>query len=194
MLFNLSIVFLVLFILSIFLINPGKKAKEDTNVRLKSDLMITMEWQNNSVNDVDLFVQIPTDEVIYFGRRDVSGMSLDRDDRGTLNDRILMPDGSYNIIRENWEHVFVRKALPGNYIINVYLYSKRAGSPSDVVKVKVERLSPYQLIFHKRVILSDYGQEETIVQFSIDKHGRVESISETPEDVVIRTQYKRGGH
>lgn len=197
MLFNILLGFFILFMLALMLVNPKKKAQEKT-LKLKSNIVATIEWPPGSAADIDIFVGLPSGKVVYFGKREADGAALDRDDRGTKNDKIRNPDGSFTIIRENWENVFIRKMFPGEYIFNVVLYHKPNSKIINIrrpektpVKVKIQRFRPHQLIYQKRVFLKDSMEEKTIIRFKVDKKGRIKDKSELFESLLQKT--RQGG-
>jgi hypothetical protein len=174
--------FFLLLILAITLINQNKKVK-DEDIKAKADIMISVEWPGNSEADVDLHVQIPSNQVANFARKDVAGASLDRDDLGTKNDTVRLSDGSKFIIRENWENVFVRKIEQGEYVVNVHMYTLGSWNlsgnltvPPTPVKIKVERFNPYKLIIQRRVILNKPKQELTAVRFTVGENNSIKNI------------------
>ena len=162
-----------------FLIKPPASNK-DGDITLKAEVMITIEWGAESKDDVDLWVRSPLKEIVFYANPNIGAMSLDRDDRGQRNDVIKLEDGTVEIIKENWEHVIVRKTVPGEYIVNLMMFSKVDTTPTKV-KVKIEKLNPYQVIFQKEVLLSFRNQEETIVRFNISKNGKTSVLSRDPE-------------
>ena len=149
-LFNILMSFFVLLMLTITLVNPPTKTGD---IPLKAEFYITMEWPNKSKDDVDLLVKTPASKVpVFYGNRDIKVASLDRDDLGLRSDIIRMSDGTIYRVYENWEHVAIRKMVPGEYIVNILMFTKLDKAPTPVV-VKVERLNPYQLIFSGTIIL-----------------------------------------
>lgn len=179
MLFNINLCFFVLLCLAMFLIKPPASNK-DGDITLKAEVMITIEWGAESKDDVDLWVRSPQKEIVFYANPNIGAMSLDRDDRGQRNDVIKLEDGAVEIIKENWEHVIVRKTVPGEYVVNLMMFSKVDTTPTKV-KVKIEKLNPYQVIFQKEVLLSSQNQEETIVRFNISKNGKTSVLSRDPE-------------
>ena len=65
---------------------------------------------------------------------------LDRDDRGLLNDTIVV-NGEKVQNPLNQEVVTLRAVVPGEYIVNIHYYATVTNLPVDV-NVKVEKVNP----------------------------------------------------
>ena len=175
LLFNCLISFFIILLFVLVLVNPENTNNKD--IELKAEFMITMEWESDDPNDIDLFVQLPNRKVVFYGGREASGASLDRDDQGTRNDIIVMEDGSKLIIKENWEHVIIRKIVPGEYTVNILMYTQSLNYPVSRVMVKVERLNPHRLVYKNTLTLDNIRQEKTVVRFRMDDSGKVTNIN-----------------
>ena len=79
-LFNTLVGFVLLFIIAFLLISPVKKKKE---IEQKAEYVITVTWPGKLSDDVDSWLEDPTGKVMYFRKREVGLMHLDRDDLGT---------------------------------------------------------------------------------------------------------------
>ena len=55
--------------------------KDDGKVDNKAEFFISMTWPDDHPDDFDLFVQDPIGNVVWYRRRDVGFMSLERDNR-----------------------------------------------------------------------------------------------------------------
>ena len=182
--FNILMGFFILLMISVVLINPVKKNKD---VELKAEIIITMEWDEGSKDDIDLFVQHPNNTIVYYGNKDGKTISLDRDDMGLRNDTVIMPDGTRHVVTQNWENVMIRKKVPGEYIVNVYTFRKREVSPTSI-RVKVEQLNPYKTIYAKTVVTTQTKEEFTIVRFTINSDGKINDLSELEESLVNKVK------
>lgn len=188
LLFNVLIGFFMLLLLAIALIKPETNKKD---VELKAEYIITMVWPDDNKNDVDLMVKTPLKEVVWYHKRDVKSASLDRDDLGWKNDVVTLDDGTKFVIKENYEHVTLRKTFKGEYIVNIVMFRKEDHKPTPVT-VKVEKLNPYRLVFAGTVNLDRGGQEKTVIRFKVDSKGNV--IRRSAEPYSIRnTLRKRPG-
>ena len=172
MLFNILLGFFMLLMIALMIVNPKKKKEETSPIEIDSDILVTIEWPGKYKSDVDLFVELPNKKIVWFHNTRMAGSHLDRDDRGVANDLLRMPDGSTQLIRENWEHVFITKVMPGWYTVNILLYEKldRGKIP---VKVKIEAFKPYRLIYMARPFLVKHREELTQIRFKLDGKGRI---------------------
>jgi hypothetical protein len=88
MLFNMLIAFVFCFIIAFLSINP--KAQKSGDIPAKAEFIITLSWPDNDPNDLDLWTQGPSGEVVWFRNREAGLMHLDRDDRGSSNNTIIV--------------------------------------------------------------------------------------------------------
>jgi hypothetical protein len=171
-----------LFFIALFMISPEA---ESGKVDSKAEFLITMTWPDNHADDVDLFVQDPLGNVVFYRRREAGFMVLDRDDRGGANDFILVGDTKVNSpIRQ--EIVSIRGIVAGEYTINVYHFTAVTGKPVPV-SVKVERLNPtVQVVHYDTIELNGGGEEKTAVRFKMDANGKVTDVNRI-EKSLLRT-------
>ena len=178
-LFILLLAFISMFILALILINPVTKKSE---VERKAEFLITLEWDKESRDDVDIWVEDPLGKVVSFRNKTVDVMHLDKDDLGQINDTIRFPDGSTQVIHLHREVVTLRGWVEGEYTINAHMYNKRDRShPSDAnsyghptnVKVEMLRINPYKILFEEKFILTHRGEEVTIRRVTLDKEGDI---------------------
>lgn len=163
LLFNALLGFTLLFFVTIALINPQKKSGQ---IDPKAEFIISATWPENLPDDIDLWVEDPHGEVVSYLQRDAGWMHLDRDDRGEINDRVVI-DGNEVIYPINQEIVTIRGSIPGEYTVNLYYY--QAGQPAGVpVILKVERVNPeFRLVFVDQVLLERVDTERTVVRFTV---------------------------
>ena len=178
-LFILLLAFISMFILALILINPVTKKSE---VERKAEFLITLEWDKESRDDVDIWVEDPLGKVVSFRNKTVDVMHLDKDDLGQLNDTIRFPDGTTQVIHLNREVVTLRGWVEGEYTINAHMYNKRDRShPSDAnsyghptnVKVEMLRINPYKILFEEKFTLTHRGEEVTIRRVTLNKDGDI---------------------
>ena len=188
MLFNVLVGFAFLFIVAFLLIKPEAK-KEDFERR--AEFVVVMEWDHDQPDDIDLYVQDPTQNKVHFRLPIVNFMYLDKDDLGFANDVVKYQDGTTKKVNINREVVTIRGILAGEYIINAHYYSAREWTrlgrlntngdiPSKkidsknepiTVKIEVHKVDPYKIMWVGEKKFFRKGQEETFVRFSIDKDG-----------------------
>ena len=184
-LFILLLAFISMFILALILINPITKKSE---VERKAEFLITLEWSEKSDDDVDLWVEDSLGNIVSFTNTTAGLMYLDKDDLGTSNDTIYLPDGTEQIIYLNREVIEIRGWVEGEYIINTHVYSKRGPNP---IKVRIEmlRLNPYKILFKENFILRKRGEEITVRRVTLDKDGHLVSTNKLQKSFVNISAY-----
>ena len=177
LLFNILICFFMLLMLTVMMINPKAKNKD---IELKAELIIGINWDESSSDDVDLMLKAPNGDVVFFGRTNIKHISLDRDDRGTLHDVVQLEDGKFLQTTENWENIVIRKLMPGEYTINVFMFRKNDAAPTKV-NVKVQKLNPYTSVFSDSIIMTEAREEHTFINFTVDQFGKIKDLHTTQE-------------
>ena len=199
LLFNILVGFAFLFIIAFLLIKPEAK-KED--FERKAEFVVVMEWDHDAPDDIDLYVQDPTQSKVHFRLPITNFMYLDKDDLGYANDIVKNVDGTITKVNINREVVTIRGIIPGEYIISAHYYSSREaeaafnalnngrqgdseiisvarhgqGKPTKkelTVKIELHKVNPYQILWIGEKRFNRRGQEETFVRFTIDKAGNV---------------------
>jgi hypothetical protein len=176
---NTLLGFVFLFLISWLLINPVAKNK---TVDAKGEFVITINWPDKNTDDVDLWIKHGDGTPIYYGNKENTVIHLDRDDLGISNDTIILADGSTKVIPINREIATIRGISPGEYIINIHMFSKRdkKDTPVDIEVVKV---NPFRMVDKKTITLTTEGQEETVIRFTVDAAGEVENINDLPQGI-----------
>tara|TARA_B100000949_G_C14247643_1_gene436583 strand:+ start:610 stop:1215 length:606 start_codon:yes stop_codon:yes gene_type:complete len=187
LLFNVLLGFTFLFFITILFINPISKLG---NVNLKAEYIISVDWKDNLPDDVDLWVEDPNGEIVSYLKKDAGWLHLDRDDQGIINDKVLINDKEV-IYPLNREVVTLRGIIPGEYIVNLYLYENKSSLPVDV-KVKIERINPtLKLVFFDNRVLPAKDTEITVARFFLDELGNFIS---RPSQKKILTPYDLKGY
>ena len=164
LLFNILLGFTFLFFITILFINPISKIG---NVNLKAEYIITVDWKDTLPDDVDLWVQDPNGEIVSYLKKDAGWLHLDRDDRGVINDKVII-NGKEVIYPINREVVTLRGIIPGEYIINLYLYENKSNQPVRT-KVIIEKVNPtLKMVFIDNIILDQKDTEITIARFHLN--------------------------
>jgi hypothetical protein len=173
MLFKALQVVSFLFFLALLVVSPEAK---DGKIDSKAEFLITMDWPDNHPDDLDLMVQDPRGNVAWYRHKEAGFLTLDRDDRGGLNDTIVVNGKRiYSPIRE--EMVTVRGIIPGEYVVNVSHFLATTGKPVPAT-VKVQKLNPTaEVIFDDTVTVDHTGDEKTAVRFTLDADGKVIDVS-----------------
>ena len=172
LLFNILLGFTFLFFITMLFINPITKLG---NVNMKAEYIITVDWKDSLPDDIDLWVKDPNGEIVSYLKKDAGWLHLDRDDRGVVNDKIII-DGKEVIYPINREVVTLRGIIPGEYVVNLYLYDHKSNSPVEA-KIIIEKVNPsLRLVFVGDVILKNEDTELTITKFRLDSEGNFKSI------------------
>jgi hypothetical protein len=174
LLFNALLGFTFLFLVAVMFINPeSRKGRVD----LKAEYIISVTWPEYLADDIDLWVQDPIGETVSYLRKDAGWLHLDRDDRGEVNDTIIV-DGKELLYPINQEVVTIRGIIPGEYVVNLYYYTAAQSQPVEAL-VKVEKVNPtLQTVFVQRVTLQHQDEEKTVVRFSLDRKGNLQSVNQ----------------
>ena len=199
LLFNILLGFAFLFIIAFLLIKPDAK-KQDFERR--AEFVIVMEWDHDMPDDIDLYVQDPTENKVSFRTPIKNFMHLDKDDLGYANDVVYNANGKISKVNINREVVTIRGIIPGEYIINAHHYSTREaeaalstltgerrgdseiisvarhgeGKPTGkvlTVKVELHKVNPYTILWVGEKPFDHRGQEETFVRFTVDQQGNL---------------------
>jgi hypothetical protein len=188
MLFKALQVVAFLFFIALLAMNPeGKQGKIDT----KAEFLITMGWPDNHPDDIDLYAEDPLGDIVWFHEPDAGGfMTLDRDDRGGLNNSITV-NGRKIVTPLRQEIISIRSIVPGEYTVNVHYYL--AAQPAPVpVTVKVEKVNPaVEVIFYGTIILGKQGDEKTVVRFRVAENGKVVDVNHREKSLIQLTREVR---
>lgn len=188
LLFNMLAGFVVLFIIAWIMINIETEKK---NVESKAEFLIVVSWPDGMEDDVDTYVEDPADNLVFFGRREQGLMHLDRDDLGNANDIIYTDYGEIEF-EGNREVVSIRGIVPGEYVVNVHMYSKKNIEPAEVT-VEVHKVNPFSIVAIKKVTLSESKEEKTALRFSIDEKGKVTDVNYLDKSLIEKHLQNRSG-
>lgn len=180
MLFKALQVIAFLFFIALLAVSPDSK---DGKIDSKAEFIITMDWPDNHPDDLDLFVQDPAGNIAWYRHREAGFLTLDRDDRGGVNDSIIVNGKKIaSPIRE--EIVTVRGIVAGEYTVNVSHFQATTGQPV-AASVKVQKLNPTaQVIFDNKLMLDHTGDEKTALRFRLDAEGKVVDVSQRSKSLL----------
>lgn len=169
-----------LFFIALLIVTPeAKTGKVDS----KAEFLISVDWPDNHPDDIDTFVQDPVGNIVWFRRREAGFMVLDRDDRGGLNDFVLV-NGQKMPTATREELVSLRGIIAGEYTVNVYHFTALTGQTVPVT-VTVQKLNPVVKIIAKETIgLDQGGTEKTAVRFTLDASGAVTQTSHIQRSIL----------
>lgn len=163
LLFNSLVAFAFMFFIAFAMINPVAETGEiDTEV----EILITMGWPDNHPDDMDIYVEDPAGNIIWYNQPEAGLMHLDRDDRGQFKDLLLI-NGEEVANPLNQEIVSIRGLMDGEYVVNVVHYIASSIDPVPV-NVKVEKINPsVRVVFYGETMLTGTGDERTMVRFTL---------------------------
>ena len=180
LLFNALLGFAFMFFISFALI---QKPQDGGKIDSKAEFIISAEWEEYHPDDIDLIVEDPQGNIVYFQRQQAGLMHLDRDDRGTLADRRMI-DGVEVENPANQEVVTIRGYMEGEYVVNLLYYKSNFIAPLKV-KVKVEKINPrLEVVYFNDFFLKKIGDEITAVRFILDDKGNVLDLNQLQKPII----------
>jgi hypothetical protein len=182
----LQVVTFLFFIALIIMDSEAKQGKVDP----KAEFIITMSWPDGHPDDVDLYVEDPGGNIVWYHEREAGFMVLDRDDRGGANNAITVNGRKFSSpIRQ--ETVSIRGIVAGEYTVNVNHYLATTGQPVPVA-VKVEKLNPtVEVVSYGTLMLDHAGQEDTAVRFKVAEDGSITDVSHRAKSLIQLTRSVR---
>jgi hypothetical protein len=181
-LFNALLGFSMMVFIAFSLIKPDAEANA---INIKAEFIISATWPDFNPDDIDLYVEDPLGQIVWYHQMQKGFMSMDRDDRGNYLDQITV-DGVKTVNPLNQETISIRRNIPGEYVVNVYKFSDDSGAPTPV-SVKVEKINPrVSVVSYRTVTLVAKDDEQTVVRFTIDAEGKVTGTSQRAVSLVRR--------
>lgn len=181
LLFNALLGFTFLFLVAIMFMNPEAKTGI---IDPKAEYILTITWEDFSPDDVDVWVEDPEGQIVWFRTPEAGLLHLDRDDRGLVNDTITI-SGEEVQNPLNQEVVTLRGVVKGEYIVNLHYYASETEKPVDV-NVRLAKVNPkLEVVYYGTVNLEKKGDEKTALRFSIGRDGEVYGINFLPKSLVI---------
>ncbi|MEQ8290184.1 MAG: hypothetical protein RIB78_10705 [Gammaproteobacteria bacterium] len=181
LLFNALLGFTFLFLVAIMFMNPEAKSGI---IDPKAEYILTVTWEDFSPDDIDVWVEDPEGQIVWFRTPEAGLLHLDRDDRGLVNDTITI-NGEEVENPLNQEVVTLRGVVKGEYIVNLHYYATETEKPVDV-NVRLAKVNPrLEVVYYGTVTLEKKGDEKTAVRFSIGRDGEVYGINFLPKKLVI---------
>lgn len=180
LLFNALLGFTFLFLVAIMFMNPEAKSGI---IDPKAEYILTITWEDNNPDDVDVWVEDPDGRVVWFRNPEAGLLHLDRDDRGLVNDTILV-NGKELQNPLNQEVVTIRGVVKGEYIVNLHYYATETEKPV-AVEVRLVKVNPaLEIVYYDTVTLEKIGTEKTAFRFRINIDGKVSNINFLPKQLV----------
>jgi uncharacterized protein YfaP (DUF2135 family) len=180
LLFNALLGFTFLFLVAIMFMNPEAKTGI---IDPKAEYILTITWEDNSPDDVDVWVEDPEGQIVWFRTPEAGLLHLDRDDRGLVNDTITI-NGEEVQNPLNQEVVTLRGVVKGEYVVNLHYYASETGKPVDV-NVRLAKVNPkLEIVYYGTVNMEKRGDEKTAVRFTIGNDGNIYGINFLPKSLV----------
>ena len=153
------------FVAIAFLLILQPMAKPEAAGRQPGSIIVEIRWPDALNIDVDLWVRAPADRPVGYSNKSGRVFDLLRDDVGQANDTLQL----------NYENAYTRGVVAGEYVINLHLYNANSEPLPVPVAVQVSQqpasggsVAP---LWSGAVSLDHYGQELTVIRFSMDEHG-----------------------
>lgn len=197
MLFNMTLAFSFLFLMSFLLIRPQTPPAE-SSVKMKAEFLISLSWPEGSLDDQDLWVQLPNGKVVSYSSRDLGYATLDRDDRGTIGNFFVDESNKITQLKERNEVITIRTIMPGRYVVNVYSYNETSDwrdfkNPKSMpyeVTVRLTKINPMvKEIVKREKLMRHRGDQATAFAFTVAEDGSVTSV-ETDIDEPFIDRYR----
>ncbi|MFH0892633.1 MAG: hypothetical protein V1867_07740 [Candidatus Falkowbacteria bacterium] len=145
--------------------------KKNADIKIQAEFMITLTWEDQSQDDVDIWLEDPLGNVLWFRNKEIPMAHIDRDDLGKINDTITLANGETIKYEHNQEIVTIRGFISGEWTLNIHMYRKRDKEPISA-EIKIEKLNPsVKTLFYKKLLLSRQWEEVTVTRFSMDNGG-----------------------
>lgn len=174
MLLNVLMGFTIMVFISFSLIRPDALTG---NVNVQADYLINVTWPDGSPDDVDLYVQDPAGNIVWYRNLEGGFLSLERDDRGLFHDTLVI-NGKKIENPLNQETVTLRGIIPGEYVVGVNHYVANGIDPLPVT-VTVQRVNPrLEVVYHGTVEVDHRGDEKTAVRFTLDSEGNYSNLND----------------
>ena len=182
----MGLIFVFLAVILISTVDEPKKAVVEAPVP-KAEFLVVLNWDDESRDDIDLYVRSPDKNVVYFSRRQTPLMFLDADNLG-MNNSIDMPDGSVSAVPTRREVVTIRAIMPGESVVHAHFYKKNSppGTPTNLV-MTVTKLTPFSEVTRAQAVFDTQGQEQTLANFTVEPDGKVTSVFLAPVSLVGST-------
>lgn len=199
MVFNMTLAFAFLFILAFVLIRPPANP-EKKNFDMKAEFILTMTWPDESLDDIDLWVQLPDGQKIWYAHKDFDYVTLDRDDRGGHGDTYGSFDQPKKLVKLNKEMITIRALVPGRYVVAAHVfavYDEVDGIPTERklpynAEVELVKINPrVQQIAKASVELDEPRQSKTFFAFTVAEDGSV-TVERDPPDEIVNGDRPRG--
>lgn len=198
MLFIYLLAFAMLLLLALLLIRPPTT---DGAVKFRAEFVLTMTWPDGALDDIDMWLMLPSGAKVNFRNKEVEYATLDRDDLGALNDLYTDPSGKRKLTAINREMITIRALVPGRYVVSAHVYAARDRLPDYLeagrvwlpdpplpyaATLEVLKLNPRLIeVLKAQVQLTERGQEVVFAAFDVDAEGNAVNVELNPSQYQI---------
>jgi hypothetical protein len=173
--------------------------KENEGIKKNAQFVITAEWSDKIDCDVDLWIRDPRNALISYKHLESGVSYLERDDLGHRRDIIVLNGKEVLVNPENKEYATIRGIIPGEWIVNVHLYScvqydeilgtNKGFKPNTdydlPVTIEIIKLNPnYEEVEKKTVTFKKIWEEITVLRFTLNERGTI--IDKSTDFIEIR--------
>lgn len=180
----------LLFIILMMVISQTKLMaieSKKTDIKNKAEFLITLTWEDNSADDVDIWLEDPLHNVLFFRNKEIPSAHLDRDDLGLVNDTIIMPNGEKVANYKNQEIVTIRNIIAGEWVVNIHMYRKNETDPTPV-EVKIDKLNPgFETLVLKRYVMAKFWEEITVCRLTMSSQGDIVGMDDLYKKLIRST-------
>ena len=160
--------FVAMVLLLLPYVNPEAEKEAERSKTDPGNVIVEISWPPEMDADVDLWVKAPGDVPVGYSNKGTAVVNLLRDDLGQYGD----------LTNVNYEVVYSRGIVPGEWIVNVHAFRIDPDHPPPirvqvVVSVKKpEDVRPLQALATD-IVLERLGQELTALRFKLTEEGEL---------------------
>jgi hypothetical protein len=181
-------------VLAVVIVAVAPKA-ESHGAPLQARILVTAEWDVQTYDaDVDLWTVTPRRKAVFFGNRQDGCVTLDMDNRGWMDSKAKLADGTVIDLPRAKETTAIRCFAPGRYDVGLNLYSWRPhggqsyDKPDVPTRIEITALEPStHLLFAKDVVLPVESATVNVVSFDLSADGGV-TLADPPLEPVTATR------
>lgn len=168
----LASVFLALFILT------TAPTKKPPSVPTYGQFAVVIKWPGTSRDDVDLYVRDPVGHICFYKGTQVGQMHLEHDDLGGLDSGYV-----FNGKQLNYERTVIRGLVPGEYVVNVHMFTKVGPLPVRVDAELWTLRGADHVLVKRSLVLRRQSEQETEFRVTLDARGATSQVSSLPADL-----------
>jgi len=167
---------LLMFFMAILIMGSRESVKTP---ELQNSFLITYTWPTEDNADIDGWIRrnLDPETLCFFRRREIDVFTLHNDNTGAVYG---MVDGKK--LKQATETITINSSERNLYELSLHGYRVPGRLDHCLVNIKVERVSPYKLIFHDEVKVTN-GGETKVCSFQVGEDGDIEEITVATESL-----------